>query len=403
MTQWNRNRLARLALACGSLCMADTALALEQARVLKIAGFGATSGTLRQFGINSEAAMLAAAEQINAAGGVTLGDGAKARIAVEFLDDRCTPAEGIAVLRRIAATDALAAIGSTCSSVTETVFGVLQKKVGNAADSGLRIPVFTDVAMKLDLARISDWSFRNIPDEVGMYGALFSWLKSSYPDAKTIYGGVEEDFVHSRQTWYEVMKEKARAAGYAPMGESKWLLNDTSFFVQVREMKAANADVVAISAHPATACGVLKEMQRQGVRPKILIGLTSISSPEALETCGKQAEGLIVPTSYAPINAQARAAAAATARFHGYADLHSMAAWENMFILKRAIESEGVLATPDSIQSDRARIRAGLAKLTQTEGLLGTLKRTPERESIKPFVFVQAKQAAWQVVHTPPQ
>jgi branched-chain amino acid transport system substrate-binding protein len=394
---------AQLALACSAVCMANAAHAAAQERVIKIAGFGAMSGTLRQFGVNSEAAMLAAADQINAAGGVTLGDGAKAKIAIEFKDDRCNPDEGIAVLRRIAATDALAVIGSTCSSVTETAFGVLQKKVGNTADSGLQIPVFADVAMKLGLARISDWSFRNIPDEVGMYDSLFSWIKSKYPDAKTIYGGVEEDFIHSRQTWYSVMKEKAQAAGYDAKGESKWLLTDTSFSGQVREMKAVNADVVAISAHPATACGVLKEMQRQGVHPKVLIGLTSISSPETLEICGKQAEGLIIPTSYAPVNAPARAAATATARFHGYADLHSMAAWENMFIIKRAIESEGVMATPDSVQSDRAKIRAGLAKLTQTEGLLGTLKRTPERESIKPYVFVQAKKDAWQVIHTPPQ
>lgn len=398
------NTLAQLALICGGVFgMAGAAHAVEQERVIKIAGFGAKSGTLRQFGINSEAAMRAAADQINAADGVTLGDGTKAKIAIEFLDDRCSPDEGISVLRRIAAADAIAVIGSTCSSVTETVFGVLQKKVGNTSDSGLQIPVFTDVAMKLGLARISEWSFRNIADEVGMYDSLFAWIKSTYPDAKSVYGGVEEDFVHSQQTWYDVMKKKAGKAGYALKGESKWLLNDTSFVDQVRKMKAVNADVVAISAHPATACGVLKEMQRQDVKPKVLIGLTSISSPEALEVCGKQAEGLIIPTSYAPINAQARAAAEATARFHGYADLHSMAAWENMFVIKRAIESEGVMAKPDSVQSDRSKIRAGLAKLTETEGLLGTLKRTPERESVKPFVFVQARKDAWEVLYTPQQ
>ena len=47
-------------------------------------------------------------------------------------------------------------------------------------------------------------------------------------------------------------------------------------------MKKANADVVAISAHPFTTCGVLKEMQRQGVKPKVLVGLTSSSSLETL-------------------------------------------------------------------------------------------------------------------------
>ena len=60
------------ALACGS--------AAAQERTVKIYGFGAKSGVVRIFGLNSEAAMKAAAEQVNKAGGVTLGDGTKARI-----------------------------------------------------------------------------------------------------------------------------------------------------------------------------------------------------------------------------------------------------------------------------------------------------------------------------------
>ena len=72
------------------------------------------------FGINSEAAMKAAAEEINKAGGVTLGDGSKAKFAIEFLDDRCNAEEGISVVRRIASTDAFVAVGPTCSNVAES-------------------------------------------------------------------------------------------------------------------------------------------------------------------------------------------------------------------------------------------------------------------------------------------
>ena len=48
-----------------------------QGREVKIYGFGAKSGVVRIFGLNSEAAMKAATDQINKAGGVTLGDGTK--------------------------------------------------------------------------------------------------------------------------------------------------------------------------------------------------------------------------------------------------------------------------------------------------------------------------------------
>ena len=160
-------RCLKIAIA---VLLAGTALslpevALAQDRTVKITGFGAKSGVVRVFGVNSEAAMKAAAEEINKAGGVTLGDGAKAKFTIEFLDDRCNAEEGISVVRRIASTDAFVAVGPTCSNVAELLFGILQKKVGDASDSGLQFPIFADVAAKGGLAKISEWSFRNVPSE----------------------------------------------------------------------------------------------------------------------------------------------------------------------------------------------------------------------------------------------
>ena len=375
--------------------------ALAQEKTIKIAGFGAKSGVVRSFGINSEAAMLAAADQINKAGGVALADGSKAKIKIDYYDDRCTAEEGISVARRMAGTDALVGVGPTCSNVAEPLFGILQKKAGNASDSGLQFPIFTDVAIKGGLAQISEWAFRNVPSEMTMYSSLFYWLKQKYPEMKTVFGGVEEDFAHSRATWYVVMKDRAGANGYTIAGETKWLLADTNFATQVREMKKANADIVAISAHPFSTCGVLKEMQRQGVKPKLLVGLTSTSSLETMQGCAKQAEGMMIPTSFAPVNKEGKAAADATAKFKGSADLHSMAAWENMFILKQVMESEKISGNAKDVQADRRKIRDGLAQLKVTKGLLGDTKRTDDREADKPYLFVQAKGGNWVVLHNP--
>ena len=104
---------------------------------------------------------------------------------------------------------------------------------------------------------------------------------------------------------------------------------------------------------------------------------------------------------FAPVNDQAQAAAAAVDKFKGSLDLHSGAAWENVFILKQIIEDEKVMAKPDTLKADREKIRAGLAKLTATDGLLGKSKRTPDREAVKPYLFVHAKAGKWVVLHTP--
>ncbi len=386
--------IAIAAIVAGA-ALAACGAALAQERTVKITGFGAKSGVVRVFGVNSEAAMKAAAEEINKTGGVTLGDGTKAKFTVEFLDDRCNAEEGISVVRRIASSDAFVAVGPTCSNVAESLFGILQKKAGDASDSGLQFPIIADVAAKGGLAKISEWSFRNVPSELDMYKSLMG-----YPDLKTIYGGVEKDFAHSNAT-YGVMKGQAEGNGFQVLGASEWLLNDTTFSTQVRDMKRANADIVAISAHPFTTCGVLKEMDRQGVKPKILIGLTSSSSIETLQGCAKQAEGIIIPTSFAPVTPEAKKAAEQVAKFGGSADLHSAAAYEIMFMFKDVIEQQKIMAKVDTVEADRNKMRQGLAALKETNGLLGKIGRTADREAIKPFLYVQAKDGSWQVLHKP--
>ena len=385
------------------LCGALPAQAQE--RTVKIYGFGAKSGVVGIFGQQSEAAMQAAAALINRSGGVTMGDGTKARLVIEYLDDRCTAEEGINALRRIAAqNDAVVAIGPTCSNVAEPVFGILQKKAGDTSDSGLQFPLYTDVAAKGGLASISEWSFRNVPSEANMYKSVFEWIKATRPDLKTFWGGVEKDFAHSNAT-YGVIKTQAGAQGIEVKGQSEWLLNDTNFSNQVREMKRAGADIVAISAHPFTTCGVLKEMARQNVKPKLMVGLTSSSSMETLQGCAAQAEGLIIPTSFAPVNDEAKKAAAAVQAVNAKynMDLHNAAAFENIFTLKELVEKQKVMGRPDTVQADRQKMREALASMKETKGLLGKVGRTDDREAIKPFLFVQAKAGNWIVAHTPKQ
>lgn len=370
-------------------------------RTAKIAGFGVKSGVFRSFGINTEAVMQAAVEKINAEGGVKLGDGTMAMVEMSFDDDRCNAEEGISVLRRIASSEALVAVGPTCSNVAEPLFGILQRNVDDEGDSGLQIAVFTDTAIKGGLAKISEWAFRNVPSENEMYRTLFQWVKDENPDLKTVFGGVEEDFAHSRFTWYSVMDTRAQEAGFEVKGFAKWLYADTNFTQQVREMKKAKADVIALSSHPFTLCGMLKEMKRQRVKAKLVIGLTSSSSMETLQGCAKAAQGIIIPSSFAPVTPEAKMVADLTVAKGGNADLHSAAAWEIVMVLKGVIESEGVMAKPDTVQEDRRKIRDGLAKLETTSGLIGTIVREDDGEATKPYLYVHAQDGQWAVLHDP--
>jgi branched-chain amino acid transport system substrate-binding protein len=79
-----------------------------------------------------------------------------------------------------------------------------------------------------------------------------------------------------------------------------------------------------------------------------------------------------------------------------------MAAWEILYAIKETIERDGIVPASTSVQADRRKLRDGLAQTGVIQGLLGRILRRPDRESLKPFVLVQAKEAEWKVVFTPP-
>ena len=89
------------------------------------------------------------------------------------------------------------------------------------------------------------------------------------------------------------------------------------------------------------------------------------------------------------------------AKFGGSADLHSAAAYEIVYILKDVIELQKIMAKPDTVAADRVKMRQGLTALKETNGLLGKVGRTSDREAIKPFLYVHAKDGSWQVLYKP--
>jgi branched-chain amino acid transport system substrate-binding protein len=255
-----------------------------------------------------------------------------------------------------------------------------------------------------------------------MYDKLFAWLRETNPDARTMFGGTETDQGHSKGTYAKVIAQAAKRHGFTwvkggipELGtkiavgweelldeSSNWLMADTNFSVQARAFKRSGADLLIVSSHPFTTCGMMKELARQRIKPKLLVGLTSSSSGETLKGCPDQVEGMIIPTSFAPINPEAKKVAELAAEFGGSADLHSAAAWENVFIIKSVIEAQGIIGKPETLEADRRKMRDGLEALETTTGLMGTVNRVQdEGEALKPFVFVQAQGGKWVVVHDP--
>jgi branched-chain amino acid transport system substrate-binding protein len=223
---------------------------------------------------------------------------------------------------------------------------------------------------------------------------------------KTIAFGFEDNFAHSTAT-YKVMRKHALATGLEVKVDQGWHYDDTQFSTQARKIKATKADALIISAHPFTTCGFMREAKRQRIKQQILIGLTSSSSIETLMGCAKEAESMIIPTAFAPVNEEARRVAKIVAKKGGFMDIHSAAVWEVMTVLVQALENTDVQLTSESLTADRRKIRDYVANVGTWQGLLGTVvsnnegSATHDGDVSKPWLLAQAKGAEWGIYWRP--
>jgi branched-chain amino acid transport system substrate-binding protein len=218
--------------------------------------------------------------------------------------------------------------------------------------------------------------------------------------------GYEDNFAHSTAT-YKVIRAHALATGIEILEEQGWHYDDISFSTQARRIKKAKADAIVISAHPFTTCGFLREAKRQRIKQKVLIGLTSTSSIETLQACPREAKSMIIPTSFAPVNDEAKRITELVSKKGGFVDIHSAAVWEIMTVIVDALENTNVQLRPETLSMDRRKIRDYVANVGTWKGLLGTIVSKNQSSSVhdgdisKPWLLAEAQGSEWGIYWRP--
>src|SRR5437879_12324519 len=127
---------------------------------VRIGGMWPLSGPAAFFGKAAHGLASLAVDEINEAGGLVV-EGKRVKLALHAQDEACNAEQGLAVVKRLATVDkVIFSLGPGCSSVAEPVFGTLQKKLGDASDSGLQLLFFTDIATKFGLPKLDRKSTR---------------------------------------------------------------------------------------------------------------------------------------------------------------------------------------------------------------------------------------------------
>ena len=372
---------------------------------IPLGAFWAQTGIIKSFGVNSKAVYEAFVEQLHADGGIQLQDGRVGKISTKFYDSGCKAEDAIAIVRKMSGVDnVLLAVGPSCSSALEPVFGILQKTLDDSGDSGLQFMVYSDTSAKPGLGKLSPWGFRASPDESAMYLDVMKHVKALGIDSVAF--GYEDNFAHSTAT-YKVIRAHALATGIEILEEQGWHYDDISFSTQARRIKKAKADAIVISAHPFTTCGFLREAKRQRIKQKVLIGLTSTSSIETLQACPREAKSMIIPTSFAPVNDEAKRITELVSKKGGFVDIHSAAVWEIMTVIVDALENTNVQLRPETLSMDRRKIRDYVANVGTWKGLLGTIVSKNQSSSVhdgdisKPWLLAEAQGSEWGIYWRP--
>jgi len=231
------------------------------------------------------------------------------------------------------------------------------------------------------------------------------------PELKTVSVAWEPDFAHSSSTWKLIIKpliEKDK--NYKILEVVEWGWQDTEYGQQVAKLAKANADIHVTLTHEPTTCASFKELHKQGVKPKIIIAISSLAGSTVIVGCPELAEGIVVPTNFAPVTPKAvELERKAWDRFKAEANLdRSHTAYEIIYLVKSLIEKLDIQNTPESLASDRRKLRDAIAQIGSFEGMIGPIKLNPEsdpkkpREAEKELFLLQVKSGQWTVLHSPP-
>jgi branched-chain amino acid transport system substrate-binding protein len=385
--------------------------AFQSENTLRVGAMWAITGGVALTGKGALNLTKLAIEEINGAGGVKV-NGKQVKLELHAYDEACKEQEGLALLSRLKDVDkVLFSLGPTCSGTAEPIFNTLQKKVDDPNDHGAQFLFFTDTASKFGLAKISPWVFRNTVDEPAMYQLIVQYLKEKRPELKTVAVAWEPDFAHSASTWKLIIKPTIEKTGFHRLVETvEWSWQATDYSAQVAKLAKARADIYFTLTHEPTTCASFRELAKEGVKPGIIVAISSLAGGTVIVGCPDLAEGMIVPTNFAPVTAKAiELEKKAWDRYKAESNLdRSHTAYEIIYLVKDLIEKSSIENTEESLAADRRKLRDALAAVRKFDGMIGPIVINPEdhptkpREAEKELFLLQVKEGRWTTLLSPP-
>lgn len=404
-TTFLASAFAPLALAIWGLAT-PAAHAFQDDNTLVICSIEPLTGIGTVFGAPNFQGKMIAAEEINAAGGIDIG-GKKVKIKVISEDDQAKPDQGVALFRKCAESDkALVISGTQFSRVSESMWGLLQKKVDDPNDKGLQVPALSSLSMKAGVTGVSEWAFRNAGDEPAQHELAIKLMEQKFGPFKAYAVAVEANEGHSVAAWKSAYEPALTRRGHKPSAYVEWFETDRDFSAQVRTLKRSDADFFILSSHYQANSGAMLEAQRQGWKPKVTISHIGADAIEMVELGKKSTEGIVFPTAI-HMNFDAPKVKWLAEQYkkrtgEKYMPQFTGLGYEGMMLIIDAIKKANIKNTPESLAEDRRKVRDQLAAVRDYKSFAGmTLTMNKNRDIERPTYLVRITNGEFKLYWTP--
>jgi branched-chain amino acid transport system substrate-binding protein len=251
--------------------------AAAPAEVIKIGHVAPLTGGIAHLGKDNENGAKLAADEINEAGGLKIGDKTyKLEIVAE--DDKADPKEGTLAAQKIVDSGAIAVVGHLNSGTTIPASKIYADANMAQISPSATNPKYTEQGFKT--------AFRVVAND-NQQGAVLANFAATEMKAKTV--AIIDDRTAYGQGLADVFEKVAKEKGLKVT--TREFTNDkaTDFNAILTKVRSGKPDIIMYGGMDATAGPMAKQIKQLGIKAPLLAG-DGVCSPEFIKLAGDAAD-----------------------------------------------------------------------------------------------------------------
>ena len=322
--------------------------------VVKIGHVAPLTGGIAHLGKDNENGARMAVDEINAAGGVKIGD---KTLKLELLgeDDKADPKEGTLAAQKLVDAGVVAVVGHLNSGTSIPASKIYADANVTQISPSATNPKLTEQGFKT--------TFRVVANDNQQGGVLANYAANEMK-AKTI--AIIDDRTAYGQGLADVVEKVSKEKGVKVVAREFTNDKATDFNAILTKVRAAKPDVVMYGGMDATAGPMAKQMKQLGIKAPMLAG-DGVCSPEFIKLAGDAANVLTCSMAGEAVEKLAKGEEFKQkykAKFNQEVQVYSPYSYDAVYVISEAIKRAG--------KADRASITAAMPA-TNYAGLTGQI------------------------------